>query len=130
MKAEANAAPGFQRDPSHKITVEPYNGSVTVSFAGAIVASTENALVLREASYPPVFYIPFEDVYFEFLHRSNSSTHCPFKGDATYWNASASGEGAADVMWAYENPYDEMAPIKDHGAFYPNKVRIEASPNA
>jgi len=53
---------------------------------------------------------------------------CPFKGNASYWNASAVGEAADDVMWAYQMPFDEMLGIKDHGAFYPNKVRIEAAP--
>ncbi len=84
--------------------------------------------MLREATYPVVFYIPFEDIYFEFMRRTDTSTHCPYKGDASYWSASASGEGAVNVMWAYERPYDEMVRIEDHGAFYPDKVEIEALP--
>ena len=130
MNIAANPAPGFQRNPSHRITVEPFDGIVTVVFADAMLASTDKALILREANYPPVFYIPFEDIYFEFLKRSDSSTHCPFKGNASYWSASAAGEAANDVMWAYERPYDEMTGIKDHGAFYPDKVRIEAKPRS
>ena len=101
---------------------------VTVSFAEAIVASSNEALVLREEDYPPVFYIPFKDVYFDFLKPTDTSTHCPYKGNASYWSASASGEAEKDVMWAYEHPYDEMIRIKDHGAFYPNKVTIDANP--
>ena len=130
MNIAANPSPGFQRNPSHTITVEPFDGVVTVFFSDAILASSEKALVLREASYPPVFYIPFEDIYFELLKRSDTSTHCPYKGNASYWNASAAGEAVDDVMWAYERPFDEMTEIKDHGAFYPNKVRIEANPSS
>jgi uncharacterized protein (DUF427 family) len=130
MNIAANPAPGFLRHPSHRIAVEPFQGVVTVSFSDALIASTDEALVLREADYPPVFYIPFKDIYFDFLKRSTAATHCPFKGDASYWNASASGEATDDVMWAYERPYDEMAAIKDHGAFYANKVRIEAEPDS
>jgi uncharacterized protein (DUF427 family) len=130
MNIAANPSPGFQRNPSHRITVKPFDGAVTVVFSDAILASTDKALVLREADYPPVFYIPFEHVYFEFMKRSDTSTHCPYKGNASYWNASAVGEAVNDVMWAYERPYDEMAAIKDHGAFYPNKVRIEANPKS
>lgn len=130
MNIAPNPSPGFQRNPSHPITVEPFNGVVTVTFSDAIVASSDRALVLREANYPPVFYFPFEDVYFEFLKRSDTSTHCPYKGNASYWNASAAGEAVNDVMWAYERPYDEMMEIKDHGAFYPDKVRIEARPKS
>ena len=130
MNIAANPAPGFQRNPSHRITVEPYSGVVTVTFSDAILASTDEALVLREADYPPVFYIPFKDIYFELLKPGDTSTHCPFKGNASYWNASAAGEAVNDVMWAYEHPFDEMMRIKDHGAFYPNKVRIEANPSS
>lgn len=126
--AAANPAPGFQRNPGHRITIEPFDGVVTVSFSDAILASSRDALILREGSYPPVFYIPFKDIYFELMKPSATSTHCPFKGDASYWNASAVGEAADDVMWAYQMPFDEMLEIKDHGAFYPNKVRIEAAP--
>ncbi len=128
MNIAANPSPGFQRNPSRSITVEPFAGVVTVKLADAILASTDKALVLREENYPAVFYIPFEDIYFEFLKRNDASSHCPYKGDASYWSASAGGEAAANVMWAYEKPYDEMARIKDHGAFYPDKVKIDAVP--
>ncbi|MCX7304235.1 MAG: DUF427 domain-containing protein [Hyphomicrobiales bacterium] len=127
MNIAANPSPGFQRNPAHRITIEPFEGVVTVTFADAVIASSRQALVLREGSYPPVFYVPFNDIYFDFLQPSATSTHCPFKGNASYWNASAGGEGATDVMWAYERPFDEMLEIKDHGAFYPNKVRIDAA---
>ncbi len=84
MNIAANPSPGLQRNPSHRITVEPFDGIVTVAFSGAILASSGEALVLREASYPPVLYIPFKDIYFEFLKPSATSPHCPFKGDASY----------------------------------------------
>jgi uncharacterized protein (DUF427 family) len=130
MELAANPSPGFQKNPSRRITVEPFEGVVNVTFSDAIIASSDEALVLREEDYPPVFYIPFKDVYFEFLKRAATSTHCPYKGEASYWNVSAVGEAATDVMWAYERPFDEMIRIKDHGAFYPNKVRIEANPSS
>jgi uncharacterized protein (DUF427 family) len=130
MDQAANPSPGFRRNPSHRITVEPFDGAVTVTFSDAVIASSDDALVLREADYPPVFYIPFKDIYFEFLKPSSTSTHCPYKGDASYWDVSAVGEAAKDIMWAYEAPYDEMVRIKNHGAFYPDKVRIEANPSS
>lgn len=128
MNIAINPSPGFKDHPEHMIAVTPFDGVVVVTFGDAIIASSERALVLREAKYSPVFYIPFADIYFEFLTPSDTRTHCPFKGDASYWNASASGNAASDVMWAYQAPFDEMTGIKDHGAFYPNKVRIEATP--
>jgi uncharacterized protein (DUF427 family) len=129
MTAAANASPGFRNNPAHRISIEPFDGTVTVFFSDATLASTDKALVLREGNYPPVFYIPFADVRFEFLKRSATSTHCPFKGNASYWNAKVEGEAVDDVMWAYERPYDETATIRDHAAFYSNKVRIEAKPD-
>lgn len=122
----ANPAPGFLRDPQRKITVEPYGRTVTVRFGDVVIASSDDAVELRESTYPPVLYIPFKDIYFEHLEKTATTTHCPFKGDATYWSASAQGEATSDVMWAYEAPFDEMLEIKDYGAFYPDKVSIDA----
>ena len=119
-------SPGFASNPGHAVTVRPFDGVVTVSFSSAIIAASKNARVLSEAGHPDVFYIPFEDSYFDFLRRSATTSHCPFKGDASYWSVTAAGEARTDVMWAYENPYEEMLAIRDHGAFYPDKVRIEA----
>ncbi|MCO6386071.1 DUF427 domain-containing protein [Aliihoeflea sp. 40Bstr573] len=122
----SNPSPGLKRDPDHTITIAPHPGSVTVKFGEVVIASTRNALELREATYPPVLYIPFADIYFEHLIASDTKTRCPFKGDAAYWSVSGQGEGEPDVMWTYAHPYDEVAAIKDHAAFYPNKVSIDA----
>ncbi len=119
-----NPSPGFARNPGKSISVEPYPGTVTVTAGGAVVARSAHALKLSEAPYPPVLYIPFTDIDFSKLEKTVHSTHCPYKGQASYWNvAGARGDNA---MWAYETPFDEMAAIRDHGAFYPDRVTIEA----
>lgn len=128
MDRYAHPSPGFRDHPDHTIDIRPFDGVVVVTFGEAIIASSEEALELRETNHPPVFYLPFKDVYFDFLAPSDTKTHCPFKGDASYWSATASGEAMKDVMWAYLSPFDEMIAIKDHGAFYPGKVRIDATP--
>jgi uncharacterized protein (DUF427 family) len=130
MDTPTKRSPGFQRNPGYRITVEPFDGVVTVTFSDAIIASTDKALALKEGDYPPILYIPFKDIYFELLRRTDTSTHCPYKGDASYWGVSAVGEFEKDIMWAYESPYDEMQRIRNYGAFYPDKVRIEAHPSA
>lgn len=129
MSSQGNPSPGFRDRPEHRITVTPFAGVVVVTYGDTVIASSERALALKEADYPVVLYIPFEDIYFDFLFPSETVTHCPFKGRASYWNVSASGSARNDVMWAYQAPYDEMAGIRDHGAFYPDKVRIEATPD-
>lgn len=127
MQTGLNPSPGFQRAPDHRITVEPYDGTVTVSLGSAILASTKAAKTLREDGHPPRLYIPFRDIYFEHLEKTAKRTHCPFKGDASYWRASANGEAVENALWAYESPYDEMDAIRDHGAFYDGTgLNIEA----
>ncbi len=128
MDQKANPAPGFKRNPTHTIIVKPFDGTVTVTVGGTVIAASGRAQLLQEASYPPVLYVPFTDIRFDMLLPSDSSTHCPFKGDASYWSADTGGDARKDVMWAYQAPYDEMRAIKDHGAFYPDRVEIEATP--
>ena len=125
LAPEPNPAPGFRRKPDHAITITPHVGRVTVRSGDRVLAATEAALELVEAGHPPVLYIPFADIDFAPLARSPTMTHCPFKGDATYWLVGLPGDAGPDVMWAYETPYDEMAAIRDHGAFQPDQVTIE-----
>jgi uncharacterized protein (DUF427 family) len=108
--------------PDHPITIAANPKRVVVRFAGRVVASSHKALSLREASYPVVQYIPRADVDMALLKRTDHSTHCPFKGDASYFSLSVEGRDEANVIWSYEQPYEAVAAIKDHLAFYPNRV--------
>ena len=128
MDKIANPAPGFQRNPDKIITIEPYVGTVTVRAGDTVIASSTKAKVLSEAPYPAVFYIPFADIDFDRLSGTEHSTHCPYKGDASYWSVLPAGEAGQNAMWAYERPFDEMTEIRDHGAFDASKVTIEATP--
>jgi uncharacterized protein (DUF427 family) len=120
--AQKNPAPGFESHPEHTITIEPFGKHVTVKSGDTVVASSDNALLLKEHTYPGVIYVPFANIDFGKLAATDTSTHCPFKGDASYWSVK---DGAKDAMWAYQHPFDEMTEIRDHGAFYPNRVTIE-----
>jgi len=115
----------MQGDTDHVASIDPVAGTVKVMFSDAIIASSDNALVLREAGKDAVYYIPFEDIYFEFLERSDTRRETPPKGVASCWNVSAVGDAASDVMWAYEEPSEAFARLRGHGAFSPDKVRIE-----
>lgn len=107
------------------ITIQPFSGSVTVRFHDVVIASTNNALELRERGHDPVLYIPFDDIYFVHLEKTPTSTQCPWKGTASYWRVLGAGDSANDAMWAYEEPKDEVAEIAGHGAFDPRKVTFE-----
>jgi uncharacterized protein (DUF427 family) len=115
--------------PDHPITIEPNPGRVVVMVAGRVVADTRAALTLREAHYPPVQYIPRADVDMALLARTDHTSYCPYKGDASYFSIPAGGERAANAVWSYETPFDAVAVIKNHVAFYPDRVdAIETVP--
>ncbi|ASP55219.1 DUF427 domain-containing protein [Sinorhizobium meliloti] len=108
--------------PDHPITVERNPGRFVVKLDGRVVADTRDALTLREASYPPVQYIPRNDVDMSLLARTDHGTYCPYKGDASYYSIAAGGERSKNAVWTYENPHDAVREIKDHMAFYPDRV--------
>jgi uncharacterized protein (DUF427 family) len=111
--------------PDHPITIAAADKRVRVRFAGQIIADTAKALTLKEANYPPVYYIPRADADMNLLQATERSTHCPYKGDASYFSIVAGAESADNAVWSYQQPFPAMAEIKDHLAFYPNKVTIE-----
>jgi uncharacterized protein (DUF427 family) len=115
--------------PDHPITIEKSPSRVVVSIAGRIVADTRDALTLREAKYPPVHYIPRKDVDMSLLERTDHATYCPYKGDSAYYSIPLGGERSANAVWTYESPYEAVASIKDHVAFYPDRIdSIEERP--
>jgi len=118
MKEKQIKNPG----PDHPISIQHNRARVVVSAAGRVVADTDNALTLREADYPPVQYIPAEDVDFSQLERTDHATYCPYKGDCSYYSVPAGGEKAVNAVWSYEDPYPAVAQIKGHVAFYPDRV--------
>jgi uncharacterized protein (DUF427 family) len=114
-----NSAPGFKQVPRSHIATRPAGVRVRVSFNGELIADSQDAVELKEGTYPPVYYIPRKDVKMERLERTAHRTHCPFKGDASYFSLA---NGPENAVWSYEQPYDEMKQIKDLLAFYPAKV--------
>lgn len=118
----ANSGPGYRKQPNHRVTTQPAGGRIRVIFDGQVLADTKAAIRLDEAEYPAVYYVPRDDVKMECLTRTSHRTHCPFKGDASYFTLESGGRNAENAVWSYETPYDEVAVIKDHLAFYPDKV--------
>lgn len=108
--------------PDHPIAITPTEGRVTVTVAGRIIADSRRALTLREASYPAVQYIPREDVAMDLLEATDHATYCPYKGECSYFSIPSGGERAVNAVWSYQEPYDAVAEIKGHLAFYPDRV--------
>jgi len=109
-------------DSDHPISIEHNTARVVVSVAGHVIADTRNALMLREADYLPVQYIPRQDVDFAQLEQTDHATYCPYKGDCNYYSIPAGGPKSVNAVWTYEDPYLAVAQIKGHVAFYPDRV--------
>jgi uncharacterized protein (DUF427 family) len=118
MKEKKVKLPG----PDHPISIQRNAARVVISVAGRVVADTDNALTLREADYPAVQYIPREDVDFSQLERTDHATYCPYKGDCSYYSVPAGEKKSVNAVWTYEDPYPAVAQIKEHVAFYPDRV--------
>jgi uncharacterized protein (DUF427 family) len=117
--------------PDHPITITPTKGRVTVTVNGKLIADTREALTLKEAADPPVQYIPRKDVDMTQLQRTSHQTYCPYKGECAYYSIPAGGERSVNAVWTYEAPYAAVAEIKDHLAFYSDRVdTIEERPVA
>jgi uncharacterized protein (DUF427 family) len=111
--------------PDHPITITPSRNRVRVRFGGDVIADTTDALDLKESTYPVVRYIPRAAVAMERLVKTDHSTHCPYKGDASYFSiVGKDGTRIENAVWSYEAPYPAMKEIAGYLAFYPNKVDI------
>jgi uncharacterized protein (DUF427 family) len=112
-------------DPNHPITISPSRNRVRVRFGGEVIADTSDALDLKESTYPVVHYIPRSAVEMNRLVKTDHSTHCPYKGDASYFSILAKdGTRIETAVWSYETPFPAMKEIAGYLAFYPNKVEI------
>jgi uncharacterized protein (DUF427 family) len=111
--------------PDHPITITPNPRRVRVTAGDIVIAETTNALTLKEAKYPAVQYVPRQDANMALLERTDRVTHCPYKGDASYYSVKADGKTLDNAIWTYEAPFPAMTEISGHLAFYPDKVKIE-----
>jgi uncharacterized protein (DUF427 family) len=119
---DGNPAPGFARQPDRIMDYTQAGKRVRVIFDGQTIADTQAAIALQEADYPVGYYFPKADVRMDLLRRTDHSSHCPFKGDASYWTLETAGKNAENAVWSYETPFDEAEVIKEYVSFYGSKV--------
>jgi uncharacterized protein (DUF427 family) len=118
MMAKEIRIPG----PEHPISITAASATVRVTVKGRVIAESSRALRLEEAKYPPVYYIPREDVDMSLLVRTAHSTYCPYKGDCTYYSIPIGGSQSENAVWSYEKPHEAVSNIKEYLAFYPTRV--------
>lgn len=109
---------------TYELRFEPAGKRVRVEFNGALVADSARAVVLHETRMPPAYYFPAEDVRMELLRKTAHTTHCPFKGNASYWTLAVGDRQVENAAWAYEAPYREAEPLRGYLSFYRNKVTL------
>ncbi len=117
-------------DENHPITLERAPTTVRVLFEGHEIADSDDVIVLREASYPPVYYFPRDDVQMLFLRRTDKTTRCPYKGDASYFTIYRDGKVIDNAVWTYEEPFPAVGQIGNRVAFYPEHVEFQLGERA
>ncbi len=115
----------YHKVPGYRVELEPIALPVRVRFAGEVLAESRRALLVRETRHDPVLYFPREDVRLERLARTDHRTTCPFKGEASYWTIQSAERAAENAVWTYEDPFPEVAGLKDFVAFYADRVDWE-----
>ena len=110
--------------PDHPITIEPTSARVVVGVNGVIIADTSAALTLQESTYPAVQYVPLSAIDPALLKRTDTTTYCPFKGDASYYTLALPDGDLTDVIWTYEQPHEAVVAIAGHVAFYTDRVEM------
>jgi uncharacterized protein (DUF427 family) len=110
--------------PDHPIAMTPAKQRWRAQYMGHVIADTNDALILKEADYPPVIYFPRSDVAMEYMSRTDRATHCPYKGDAAYYTLMMDGHFAENAVWTYEQPFEGMEPIEGRLAFYTDRVEV------
>ena len=119
------SAPGFAKHPRYEVVIENRTERVRVCVGEHTIADTTRALLVSETRHRPVWYLPIADTDPAAFTATDTSTFCPFKGPASYWTIRAGAETLEDCAWAYQDPYLECVPLKDHVAFYTDRVVLE-----
>ena len=102
----------------HRVRTEPNHRRVRVFVGEQAIADSTHSLCLFETGHLPVYYFPRDDVRFDLLKPTRHTTHCPYKGDASYYSVVVNGRTVENAVWAYLEPIDSVPELADYVAFY------------
>lgn len=108
----------WPKNPHYVIDLDPLPCRLRALLAGETVADSRNAVVMFELGHTPVYYLPMADIAMDLAAPNDHSTHCPYKGDASYWDLTLGGRRIENAFWSYREPYGEMAALADLAGFY------------
>jgi uncharacterized protein (DUF427 family) len=123
----AGPAPGFEKHPDYRVEIEPTGDRIRILVEGEAVADTRSPLKVVESRHHPVWYLPLADVDPALIESTAHTTYCPFKGTASYWTIHSGATTLENSIWSYRDPFDECEPLKDHVAFYTDRVTLEVN---
>ena len=112
----------YREYPDYRVDLEPSSARIRVELNGELIAESDRTLIVRESRHDPVVYFPREAVRLDLLEATDHETFCPFKGEASYWTLRVGDRVEENAVWSYEDPFDEVAGLKDYVAFYPDRV--------
>lgn len=123
----AESAPGFQKHPNYQVDITRTDDHIRILFGDHCLADSRAPLKVTETKHHPVWYLPLADVDAASIEATEHSTFCPFKGHASYWTATIGDQVLANSLWAYQDPYVECEPLKDHVGFYMDRFVLEVN---
>ena len=115
----------YHKYPDYRVDLEASDQRARVWVGDQVIADSARALVVRETKHDPVLYFPRDHVRLELLERTDHTSFCPFKGEASYWSVRLANEVLENAVWSYEDPFDEVTGLKDYVAFWGDRVRFE-----